>query len=277
MIQIQHLSFGYGKRKQVFRDLNLQLHEGNVYGLLGKNGAGKSSLMRNIAGLLFPTAGQCLVDGQPSQNRNPLMLQNLYFLPEEFSAPPVSIATFVDIYSPFYPRFSHQQFQDYLDEFQLDKKSNLTQLSLGQKKKALIGFGLATNTQILLLDEPTNGLDIPSKSQFRRIIASVAANDRIIVISTHQVRDLESLIDPIIILDESEILLNASIEKIAEKLVFKMLSVVDDHEKVLYSEHSIRGFSVVTPNDDKQESKVDLELLFNAALKEKNTFKKIFN
>ena len=248
MIQIKNLSFDYGKRKPVFRNLNLTLTEGNVYGLLGRNGAGKSSLLRNMAGLLFPTSGSCVVNGHDAQKRLPVFLQDLYFLPEEFHTPSVKIKEFVDVYAPFYPKFSRKQFLEYLEEFQLSDNEKFTELSLGQKKKALIGFALSTNTKVLLMDEPTNGLDIPSKSQFRKIIASVATDERIIVISTHQVRDLESLIDPIIILDNSEVLLNATTEEITEKLCFKNVATVTDHEKVLYSEHSLRGFSIVTQN-----------------------------
>ena len=277
MIQIKNLSFDYGKRKPVFRNLNLTLTEGNVYGLLGRNGAGKSSLLRNMAGLLFPTSGSCVVNGHNAQNRLPVFLQDLYFLPEEFHTPAVRIKEFVDIYAPFYPKFSRKQFSEYLEEFQLSENEKFSELSLGQKKKALIGFALSTNTKVLLMDEPTNGLDIPSKSQFRKIIASVATEERIIVISTHQVRDLESLIDPIIILDNSEVLLNATTEEIAEKLCFKNVTTVTDHDKVLYSEHSLRGFSIVTQNTDNETSKADLELLFNATLMNQSQIKRLFN
>ncbi|MDZ7897146.1 MAG: ABC transporter ATP-binding protein [Arcicella sp.] len=276
MIQIKNLSFEYGKRKQVFRNLNLTLTQGNVYGLLGKNGAGKSSLLRNIAGLLFPTSGTCEVNGYTAQDRLPTFLQELYFLPEEFHTPPVKIREFVETYAPFYPNFSRKQFSEYLQEFQLSDNEKFTELSLGQKKKALIGFALSTNTKVLLMDEPTNGLDIPSKSQFRKIIASVATDERIIVISTHQVRDLDSLIDPIIILDNSKVLLHANTEEIAEKLCFKNVSTVSNHENVLYSEHSLRGFSIVMQNLDNEHSKAELELLFNATLTNPEKIKTIF-
>ena len=82
MIQNQNLSFDYGKRKQVFQNLNLTLTEGNVYGLLGRNGAGKSSLLRIMAGLLFPTSGSCIVNEHNAQDRLPSFLQDIYFLPE---------------------------------------------------------------------------------------------------------------------------------------------------------------------------------------------------
>jgi ABC-2 type transport system ATP-binding protein len=277
MIQIKNLSFDYGKRKKVFQNLNLTLSAGNVYGLLGKNGAGKSSLLRNMAGLLFPTAGTCEVNGYAPQDRLPSFLQELYFLPEEFHTPPVKIREFMETYAPFYPNFSKKQFLEYLQEFQLSENEKFTELSLGQKKKALIGFALSTNTKVLLMDEPTNGLDIPSKSQFRKIIASVATDERIIIISTHQVRDLDSLIDPIIILDNSEVLLYANTEEIAEKLCFKNVSTVSNHDNVLYSEHSLRGFSVVSQNLENEHTKADLELLFNATMSNPEKIKQIFS
>lgn len=276
MIQIENLSFAYKKAKPIFQNLNLNLKEGNIYGLLGKNGAGKSSLLRNIAGLLFPYEGKCIVNGHKAENRQPVFLQELYLLAEEFHTPAVRISEYVKTYAPFYPNFSKKQFEDYLKEFQLAENEKFTELSLGQKKKALIAFALATNTKILLMDEPTNGLDIPSKSQFRKIIASVATDERIIVISTHQVRDLDSLIDPIIILDNSGIVLNASIEQITEKLLFKSVAELPKNEKPIYSESSIKGHAIIVKNEENEPSKADLELLFNAAMANQKMIQDLF-
>jgi ABC-2 type transport system ATP-binding protein len=276
MLSINQLSFGYGKRKRLFENLNLNLTEGNVYGLLGPNGAGKSSLLRLMAGLLQPTAGGCNADERPTFERVPSFLQDMFFLPEEFVTPSFKISELVSSVAPFYPKFSENQFLNYLSEFQIGYQERLKDLSYGQKKKVLIGFGLATNTRLLLMDEPTNGLDIPSKSQFRKIIASVASSDRIIVISTHQVRDLDSLIDPIIILHQNKVALNASTEEIAEKLAFKTVQTVENHEAVLYSEHSLRGFATVAENTKNEATKPDLELLFNAVMAHPDRIKNIF-
>lgn len=264
MIQIQNLSFGYGKNNIVFDDLNLDLRPGNVYGLLGKNGAGKSSLMRMMAGLLFPTQGTCMADGIPTKSRKVQFLENMYFLPEEFDTPNTKIADYVSTMAGFYPKFNFAQFDDYLKEFEITSSQNFKQLSLGEKKKVMIGFGLATNTNLLLMDEPTNGLDIPSKAQFRRIMAAVASEERTIVISTHQIRDLESLIDPVVILADQNVLLNASIQAIEERYLFGTIANIDNYENLIYSETSMRGFEVVTKNIHKEESKVNLEMLFNA-------------
>jgi ABC-2 type transport system ATP-binding protein len=276
MIDIQTITFGYSRKQKLFTNLNLTLAQGNIYGLLGKNGAGKSSLLKLMAGLVFPDAGRCLVNGWEASRRQPGFLQDVFFIAEEFYVPSVSIRNFVKTYAPFYPAFDPEQFGRYLNEFGIADTETLTQLSYGQKKKVLIGFGLATNTHVLIMDEPTNGLDIPSKSQFRKIIASAITDDRTIIISTHQVRDLESLIDPIIILNESEILLHASMEQITQKLCFKLLTRVDHPERILYSESSFRGLSAVMENTHEEPSKVDLELLFNAALSHQERIKKLF-
>lgn len=277
MLAIQNLSFGYNRQKPVFNNLSLTLKKGNIYGLLGRNGTGKSSLLRLMAGLLFPKEGTCQFNDIETRSRNIAVLENLYFLPEEFHTPAISIAEFMNINSPFYPKFSHEQFESYLKEFQLSKSDKLSKLSYGQKKKVLIGFGLATNVQLLILDEPTNGLDIPSKSQFRKLIASGLSDEQAIIISTHQVRDLDGLIDNIIILEESAILLQHSVEEIAERLSFKSVSNTENVHGAIYTEQTIKGLMAIMPNLTHEHTKVDLELLFNAISHKKELLQQIFN
>ncbi|MDP4228259.1 MAG: ABC transporter ATP-binding protein, partial [Bacteroidota bacterium] len=150
-------------------------------------------------------------------------------------------------------------------------------LSYGQKKKFLVGFGLATQARILLMDEPTNGLDIPSKSQFRRIIASSVNEDRCFIISTHQVRDLESLIDPIIILDQGKIVFHHTMEEISRKLGFVQLEKEDQPSGLIYSEMTFSGKNAIVLNSDHEETRVDLELLFNGIISRAESFTNIFN
>ncbi|MFC5407993.1 ATP-binding cassette domain-containing protein [Larkinella bovis] len=276
MISIKNLTFGYSPKKIMFRDLNLSLQPGNIYGLLGKNGAGKSSLLRLMGGLLYPTAGTVSVAGHTPARREPAFLQEIAFIPEEIYLPTISLNRFIDTMGPFYPKFDESQFRKYLDEFDVPTDQKLTALSYGQKKKITICFGLATNTRVLIMDEPTNGLDIPSKSQFRKVVSSALAPDRLILISTHQVRDLDHLIDGIIIIDESEILLNHSLVDIGDRLMFSTLSTVTEADRVLYAEPSLRGYSVVMENLDQEDSKVDLERLFNAVVTNRAGIKNLF-
>lgn len=264
MIQIKNLSFGYKKNKYLFDDLSLQIPAGNIYGLLGRNGAGKTTLLKQITGLLFPAKGECLVFDKPASERLPEVLNELYFIPEEFELPAITMNAFARLHSPFYPKFDMALFNKYLTEFEINDNAKLTSLSYGQKKKFLIAFGLATRTRILILDEPTNGLDIPSKSQFRRIIASSMDDDRSIIISTHQVRDLASLIDHIVILEGGKIVFHQSTLDISSRLSFVQTKELDNLE-VLYKEDVLGGHAVMCRKNG-EETEIDLELLFNGVV-----------
>ncbi|EHQ30741.1 ABC transporter ATP-binding protein [Mucilaginibacter paludis] len=265
MIQIKDLNFGYTKKALLFKNLNLSLSKGHIYGLLGKNGAGKSTLLHNITGLSYPQSGLCTVNGLNSADRLVDFLADMYFIPEEIYVPSVTAARFVKNTGSFYPRFNEQQFYTYLNEFDVPRESILDKLSFGQQKKVMIAFGLATNTSLLVMDEPTNGLDIPSKVQFRKIIASVLTEERCIIISTHQVRDLDSLIDTLVVLHNREIVVNQELDAISEKIYFTTLDN-NDTRPALYQEESMRGKNAMVANNENLYSKVDMELLFNAII-----------
>jgi len=265
MIDIKNLSFAY-KREKLFSDLNLSIKPGGICGLLGKNGAGKTTLLKLMAGLLFPQDGGISIMGNSPMKRSPEFLQDLIFLPEVFGLPPVTPGQYQMLYSPFYPKFNNDRFISFLEQFEVAENKKLSEISYGQKKKFLIAFGLATNGRLMLLDEPTNGLDIPSKSQFRKAVASCLEDDRIFIISTHQARDLESLIDPIIILDEGEIIFNQSTEEISHRLKVKYQSSPPEPDDALFSEKTFEGYTVVTENHDHEESHIDLEMLFNTVV-----------
>ncbi len=275
MIKINNLNFGYSKHQLLFKNMSMQLSNGHIYGLLGKNGAGKSSLLKNLAGLVYAESGSMDVMGYDPAKRQPALLEQICFIPEEFYLPSVKIDAYVKANAAFYPNFNHGYFADLLAEFDIPVAQKLINMSYGQKKKVIIAFGLATQAKLVIMDEPTNGLDIPSKAQFRKIMASALTDDRCIIISTHQVRDLDNLIDTVIMLDESSVALKASIEEITNKLCFKRIKELD--ETVIYAEPSLSGFNAVMPNFHNEDSKLDIELLFNAVLAEKHKLKPIFN
>ena len=263
MITFQHLSFRYSRRKELYKDLALSLRTGAVYGLLGKNGAGKSTLLKIICGLLFPSSGGVIVNGHVPGKRQPSFLQTVYLIPEEVYVPPISIKKYVRLFSVFYPLFNEKDFYEYLSILEVEDTGKLNTLSFGQQKKFVIAFALACHTQVLILDEPTNGLDIPSKLRFRKLIASAMNEDRLIMISTHQIRDLDNLIDHIVIVDDGKLLLSASLEQIADELTFKTVKSIPE-EEIFYAEESFLGTSVVVKNIYNEHSKVNLEHLFNA-------------
>jgi len=276
MIKINQLFFEYSKGQNLFEKLDLEIPSGNVYGLLGKNGAGKTTLLKLIAGLLFARRGTCEVMDYKPEFRRPEMLRELYFIPEEFYLPPIRITDYINSHAPFYPRFDLTRLKDYLTGFQLPEISRLSNLSYGQKKKFLLAFGLATDCKLLILDEPTNGLDIPTKSQFRKLLAGSLSADRTFLISTHQVRDMENLIDPIIILEEGSIIFNASMDTVSRRLAVTLQSEIPDESNVLYYEKVLGGYAVMKENAAEAETKIDLELLFNAVINNRAKIGEIF-
>jgi ABC-2 type transport system ATP-binding protein len=277
MITIDNLSFNYNRKKPIYRNLSLTMEKGSIYGLLGTNGSGKTTLLKNMVGLLFPTEGGITVNNFEPCKRQPSFLQSVYFISEQVYVPAMSVSRYVYLNAPFYPNFDEKALHNYLSALEVDSSvKKLTELSFGQQKKFIIAFALACNTPVLLMDEPTNGLDIPSKSQFRKLMASAITDDRLFVISTHQTRDLEQLIDNVIIVDEGSVLLNASMGTIADKLNF---AVVKDHMAVgnaLYHETSLHGDTVVLPNTEGVDTKVNLEHLFNAVVAQPDRIKQLF-
>jgi ABC-2 type transport system ATP-binding protein len=265
MLKINNLSFAYPHKPLLFEDLNLTLREGHIYGLLGKNGAGKSTLLKNMIGLAFPSKGNCLFNGFDVSGRPVQMLEDIFFIAEDLFVPSLTPVQFLANTAGFYPHFNQDSFYGYLKALDVDPDAQMSRQSYGQQKKAMIAFGLASNTSLLIMDEPTNGLDIPAKVQFRKLIASVQTESRCMVISTHQVRDLNSLIDTLLVLHEREIVVNRSMDEIAEKLSF---GIYPDTLglPVLYEEENIQGKNAILRNTSGEFSRVDMELLFNAII-----------
>lgn len=265
MIQVQDLNFSYSKQRLLFRNLNVNLEAGSITGLLGKNGAGKTSLLKLLTGLLYPQSGSISVINHNPKKREVSLLSDIFIVPEEFFFPSISINDYLKAYAPFYPKFDYELLHSTLREFDLLFTSNLQRLSHGQKKKFLIAFALATRCRLLVLDEPTNGLDIPSKSLFRKILAGSLNEDQLVIISTHQVKDVENLIDKIIILDDGKVIFQQSIANISKKYCF-ITGTSDDIYGAIYSEAVPGGYHMIMPNDHA-ETEVDIELLFNAIIK----------
>ncbi|MEX1238625.1 MAG: ABC transporter ATP-binding protein [Cyclobacteriaceae bacterium] len=270
MIHLKNVAFGYQGQPHLFKDLNLKLRSGSITGLLGKNGAGKTSLLKLIAGLLFPISGELDVLAHEPRKRQPSFLSKVFFVPEEFHLSSISIARFVKANGPFYPDFDHALMERLLTEFELAGQQVIDKLSYGQKKKVLISFSLATRCRLMILDEPTNGLDIPSKTIFRKIVAGALDEHQLVLISTHQVKDVETLIDRIIILDEGNVIMEKDMLEISAQLQFKNSHVLDE-DHVLYSEMVPGGYKVITPQRNG-DSSVDIELLFNAVTKGNKIF-----
>ncbi len=273
MVTIENLSFNY-KSHPVFKEISLTLEPGKIYGLLGQNGVGKTTLLKIMSGLLKLKSGSCNIMGYDPIDRKPGFLQELFYIPEDFVGPDITVNEFSRLRGEFYPNYDAVKFNRLMADFDVNGQNRFTRMSFGQQKKSIIAFALSTNTKLILMDEPSNGLDIPSKTQLRKVISQASTDESCIVISTHQVRDLESLIDPIIILDQNDVLLNESIENIGRKLRFSFSSNIVDG--AIYCEPTLGGYLVVNHNTTEEESTVNIEALFNSVLLNKQTIKQLF-
>lgn len=274
MITTNRLTFGYSSRRNVLTNISFKMDRGHIHGLLGCNGIGKTTLLKIVCGIMRPQSGEILVNGVDPMTRRPEMFSEMMIIPEEFDLPNISLERYADITSPFYPRFSREQMRGYCAEFHVNPAERLHSMSMGQRKKAYIAFALACNVSMLLMDEPTNGLDIPSKSVFRRVLAGYVDDSRLVVISTHQVADVEQLLDSIVILDEQGVALNATTAEICRKLKFGKATEAD---QVIYSERTIQGDMAVMLNEDDADTPLGIELLFNATTANRNAIAAIFN
>ena len=273
MIQINNLGFSYGN-VPVLDNITMKLEPGRIYGLLGENGVGKTTLLTLLCGLKKTLSGSIDVDGSNPYDREPDLLASQYYLPDEVAALPVKAEQFARMEGEFWPDYDHARFLEIMRLFENDPEKKMNAMSAGQLKKTYISFALSLGCRYLYLDEPTNGLDIPSKAQFRSALMKYTAEDSTIVISTHQVRDLENIIDPIIILDRQDVLLNASLDEISSKLYFDYGNTL--HPESLYSEQLPGGFIQVYANAEGIESKVNIEALFNAVHRNKALIKAMF-
>jgi ABC-2 type transport system ATP-binding protein len=271
MVTINNLHYAYGRHgRELYGGLDMTIGENKIYGLLGKNGSGKSTLLYLLSGLLFPRKGDITVLDYNTRQRAAAMLREVFIVPEEYDMPDIPLQQFIDINSTFYPHFSEEVLRQCLRDFEMDEKPNLHELSMGQKKKVYMSFALAAGTRLLLMDEPTNGLDIPSKSLFRKVVASNMSDDRTLIISTHQVHDVESLLDHLLLIDNGRLLLNASVSDLTDRYAFRYLQPSEMSDDVLYAEPSLQGnASIIRRKDGEPETPINLELLFNAVTKGK--------
>lgn len=277
MVEMTGVSFSYGRRT-VFEGVDLVLEPGNIYGLLGLNGAGKSTLLRILSGLLFPDSGRVRILGQEPARRDPGFLSSIFMLSEALHLPGIRDREYISGLAPFYPNFDQALLERLLCELEVPRRQKLSTLSLGERKKFHLAFGLACQTSLLILDEPSNGLDIPSKSLFRRLLAETLTEERILIIATHQAKDVETLIDRILVLHEGHVILHRSVPEVSAGLRFSLEATPPDRTSAgpLHMEQVLGGFACVWARANAGDGHLDLELLFKAAIKNPGIFAQLF-
>jgi len=266
-LNINNLHFGYEATQSIINGLSVSLTPGHIVGLLGQNGAGKTTLLKLIAGLCFPTSGEIEIFGQQPKNRDPKFLQELFFIPEDFTLPNMTIQQYAHYYGVFYPCFDKALFQRALKSFELNTQQCLPALSYGQTKMFLTAFALSTRAKLLILDEPSNGLDISNKQVWKELLLKEINEEQLVIISTHQVHDIENIIDSLLLMKEGKILINTSLMELENKLYCGFQREAPSPSTVFYSEKRSGGYAIIKENANEQPSAIDLELLFQACIK----------
>lgn len=272
MLEMDGVRFGY-RRERLFESLDFQVKPGGIVGLLGKNGAGKTTLLKLGAGLLFPQAGGISLFGADPARRRPEVLARIAYVPEQFEVPSMRLRDFMKTGSAYYPAFSTERFEEHLTRFEVSGNDRLPQLSHGQQKKVLICFALATGAELVILDEPTNGLDIPSKQVFRRLAAEAAGDERALIISTHQVRDVENLIDPVVVLEGGRVVFSEAMGVVQDGVTMRRFESELEAERAgaLAMQAQLGSAVALVPHGveggEVAGSAIDLELLFEAAVR----------
>lgn len=267
MIKMKNLNVGYSKDSPVLHDVNATLRAGSIYGLLGKNGSGKTTLLKTLSGVLFPKDGSVDVFGRSPAKRSSSTLMDMFYMPDEINMPALSTKAFVSSYTPFYPEFSCENFYSYLKTLDFDINVRLDKLSMGNRKKFLIAYALASGARFILMDEPTNGLDINSKKAFKRLLLSIDNTELIIVISTHLLHDIDELLSDVLILHDRQMLVNSSIDSIGQTFLFTSINLCDNPIFV-------DGLRAICLNEGNEDTDVDIELFYNA-LYEKEEFREV--
>lgn len=265
MISIDNVSFGYGQKEPVIRDLTVEVGNGRIYGLFGKNGSGKTTLLKLMSGLLFARRGSIRADGRDVSKRQVETLRNIFFMQAEFRFGRTSLEKFINLHKPFYPAFSMDILEDCLTESGMSMNTEkLDTLSTGEKKKVLFSLALASGSEYLLLDEPMNGMDIPSRGIFRKLLLKHLGEDRTAVISTHIASDMENILSDIMILSDEGKMFSRTLEEISEKYCF---GYAVSGEGALYAEPCAGGYRVVSERKGGSPTEIMTELLFNAVTK----------
>lgn len=278
MLEVKDLTFSYARgQRPVLSDYSLAIPSGTICGLLGPNGAGKSTLLYLIAGLLRPKSGTIDYNGHTPAERSVNFLNDIFIVPEEIELPNIPLKTYVECSAPFYPKFSPDELTRHLATFEMTPDVHLGRLSMGQKKRVYMSFALACNTSLLLLDEPTNGLDIPGKRLFRKAVLSGMTDERTVIISTHQVYDVDKILDHVIITDTDGVLLDAGIAQITSRLRFAFTTDRRQADEALFALDAPGGYNVVEYADNPDdETDVNLETLFEFTRQNSGKVKEIF-
>lgn len=213
--------------KEVLTDINLALEAGRIYGLLGPNGSGKTTLMRIVANIIKNTTGKVRVNNLSLGKETKKIVA---FMPTSNFFPSwMKIKDTVDYFCDFYEDFNKEMCYEILQRESLDLSLKIKDLSTGMTEKLKIALTISRNAKLILLDEPFNGIDIIAKESIKKMIVQASNRENAILISSHLIDDMESLLDDVILLKEGRIVLNSPAEVLRDE---RGLSIKDAYKEV---------------------------------------------
>lgn len=229
MLKIENGKKKFG-RKIAIDNVNLSIKPGKIIGALGENGAGKTTLLRSLAGIYKLDSGSVLMDNEPVYD-NPKTKQYIGFVADDFeSFPYASVKENIDFYKAVYKNFDMNKFNEINEIFKINLNQKVSNFSKGFKMKLNLILNFSISPKYLLLDEPTNGLDSRAKKALYSILTKEAdENNTGIVISSHNLRDLELLSDEVFIIKDGQLLLSEEIDTLKERY-FKLSITFNDNK-----------------------------------------------
>ncbi|UHA75451.1 ABC transporter ATP-binding protein [Paenibacillus sp. 481] len=214
MIELDRISKKYG-RKKVLDEVSFTAEKGQITCLVGINGVGKSTVMKAIMGLTPVNSGQIRIDGQPLDKR---LYEKVVFIPDTLTMPShMKIGEATQFMQDFYSNWNSQRMQELMSFFKLKKEDRIGDLSKGNAAKVNLLIGLSLDTDYVLMDEPFSGIDIFSREQITNVFTSHLIEDRGVIITTHEIHDIEHLIDKVVLLDQGRVMKEFSAEDVRLK------------------------------------------------------------
>lgn len=239
MIKLKNVTKKYKKKNYLGKpyityaldNVSVEIEEGKITALLGINGSGKSTLLKIISGLIHPDSGRVLIDDKTIDES---IYKDLVFVPDcDTHFPGYTINQMIKFYKEFYPSWNDQKADEMLDFFNLDRNEVIDSLSKGNIAKVKIILGFSLDTKYIILDEPFNGIDIFKREEFVGVIAKYMNEDQSIIITTHEILEIERIVDQVMILNDGRIVANFDAE---EMRCLEGKSIVDKLKEVSFNE-----------------------------------------
>lgn len=246
MIELIDVHKKYG-RKKVLDGINFTVPKGEISTLIGVNGVGKTTILNNIMNLQPVTKGQILIDGE---KHHPNIYEKVSFIPDaSITLPEMRIRQAMDFMKTFYDSWNERRAQEMLSFFRLNKDDKIKDLSKGNVSKVNLLLGLALDVEYVLMDEPFSGIDIFTREQISEVFTSYLVENKGVLITTHEINEIEFIVDRAILMDEGKILREFNVEEVREVEGKSIIDVMRD----TYSPYTDRISHYEFKKSDEQE------------------------